>query len=319
MKSQTNGKSLDKNAVVGTLVEASGSEGFGRSLTSAQSSANGAARIVYSIDSYLDGISINKHRIRSNDLTWEFPLAIEEDSAMLSGERFEFSRGLQPFHELEVQLARLSRQGVLRESVFYLGVNTDPFHPFDQKFDASMKLLELLAKYQPGMVFIQTRSPLLVIAMPQLAKLGLHCAVNVPIETTDERVRRFYTPTLPTIEERMSMIIALRRFGIEVNVQAGPLLPYGDWRTDANAMAKELVKVANRVQPIGFSDGSEQREQELRGSTIVKRLANDRKFHWLREDASEPLRAAIAALDSEKLLPVMRPQLQSAQLGFFAA
>jgi hypothetical protein len=307
MESRRNGTSPKGNVCTTTMLGA------------ALQKSGAPARIVYSVDSHLDGISIDKHRIRSNDLTWEFPLGLEDEAGMPRGERFEFSRGLQPLHELEIQLSRLSRQGVLRESVFYFGVGTDPFHPFDQKFDASMKLLELLAKYRPGMVFIQTRSPLIVIAMPQLAKLGGHCAVNVPIETTDERMRRLYTPNLPKVEERISMITALRRFGIEVNIQAGPLLPYGDWRTDASAMANELIKVGSRIQPIGLSDGSDHKEQQLRNSTIAKRLANDRRFHWLREDASEPLRAAIAALDSEKLLPVQRPHLHTSQLDFFAA
>src|SRR5690606_18913170 len=108
-----------------------------------------------------------------------------------------------PLHDLERHLVRLSDLGILRRSTIYFGTSRDPFFPFEGCFDGSMRLLELFARYAPGMLHVQTRSPLIVIALPVFTKLGKHCSVTIGFETHLEEVAAKYTPGLPRISERL--------------------------------------------------------------------------------------------------------------------
>jgi DNA repair photolyase len=280
---------------------------------------NQSFSIHYTVDSFANGIAFGQHKLPAGeDPRDHYQLKIDDDHELVRlRSRYTLNKQ-NPFCELERHLMRLSSQGVLRSSTIYFGVATDPFLPFEAKFDASMKFLELFKRYTPGMLIIQTRSPLLVIAMPVLTRLGAHCAVTLGVETNLEESARKYTPGLPRVEERLKMATALRRFGIEVNIQVGPVLPYGDWRADAGRFADLLVEHADGIHVSSITDGSDRTERRLRNSPLAKRLAQDRKFHWLRADSATPLISEIEKRAPQKLMPPNRPQLQDKQVRLFA-
>jgi DNA repair photolyase len=224
-----------------------------------------------------------------------------------------------PLAELERNLQRLSRQGVLRTATIYFGVTTDPFFPFEAKFDASMRFLELFRKYTPGMLVVQTRSPLIVIALPVFKKLGAHACVSIGIETPLEESVRRYTPGLPRVSERLKTATALRRFGIQVNLQVSPVLPYGDWRNDASKFAELLAEHGDHVYVKSVTDGSDIIERKIRSTALAVNLARDRKFHWLRPDSANPLITALEAIAPEKLKAPERKHMQERQVRMFAA
>jgi DNA repair photolyase len=224
-----------------------------------------------------------------------------------------------PLWELEKHLMRLSRQGVLGTSTIYFGTTTDPFFPFEGKFDASMKFLSLFERYAPGLLVVQTRSPLLVIAMPVLKKLQHRAAVTIAIETPMEEMVRRYTPGFTRVEERLRAATALRRFGIEVTLQVAPLLPYGDWKRDAAAFAEVLDLHGDRIHVRPLSSGNPEEERKLRGSQVAKRLAQDRRFQWLRPDAANPLSVALEARCPKKLQPRSCGHQSARQMSIFAA
>ena len=289
---------------------------------SSQSSTGQKQYDIYTVDSYLNGISIDKHRISLQELRGSFPLTLSENHTVrAAGARYEFQRGEgdEGLHQLETELCRLSRAGILRETVFYFGVHADPFHPFDGKFDASMRMLDLLKRFQPGMVYVQTRSPLLVLALPQLQALGDSVAVTIPIETTSEAMVQRYTPGLPRAEERLKVARTLVNLGVEVTLQVGPLLPYGDWKKDAPEMAEKLLSVGAPIVLQAMSDGSERTERRLRGKAVVQKLACDRRFHWLRADATAPLQEALERVRPDCLTVPESPFPADAQLSIFAA
>jgi hypothetical protein len=275
---------------------------------------------VFTVDSFNDGIAFGQQQPAVDlDPRQQYALKLEPDSGVVKlRSRYKLHRG-NPLHDLERYLMGLSQQGILSASSIYLGTTTDPFYPFEGKFDASMRFLELFERYTPGMLYIQTRSPLLVIALPIFKRLREHCAVTIGIETCDEESVRRYTPGLPRVSERLKTATALRRFGVEVNLQVRPVLPYGDWKNDAGQFADLLVEHADGIYIEALTDGTEAQERRIRSSALAKRLAEDRKFHWLRPDSANPLWLAVEERAPEKLFVKPRPQLDKKQLEMFAA
>lgn len=272
-------------------------------------------RIVYTVDSFSDGISFGQQKFASDhDVRDDLRLGlhdVQETTQLRS--RYALKKE-NPLHQLELNLMRLSQQGVLSTAEIFFGTTTDPFFPFEGKFDASIRFLELFQRYAPGMLTIQTRSPLIVIAMPVLRKLGQRASVTIGIETGLEESAQRYTPGLPRVEERLKTAGALRRFGVPVTIQVGPVLPYGDWRHDADEFAHTLVEHADYivVQPLHRKAGRS-------NCPVSQRIARDRLFHYLRPDSAVPLLTAIEKIAPEKLREPSREALRSKQLSIFAA
>lgn len=274
----------------------------------------------FTVDSFANGIAIGQQKFEGQgDPRDYFYLRLEDDAGMVRLRSRYALHTENPLQELERNLMRLSRQGVLGGSTIYLGVSTDPYLPFDGKFEASMKFLNLFQRYVPGMLVVQTRSPLIVIAMPVLRKLGRQVAVTLGVETNQEDAVQRYTPGFPRISERLKVADALRKFGIEVTLQVGPLLPYGDWRNDAPAFAELLAAHGDYVHVRPLVDGSRESEKRARPTQLAHKLAAERRFHWLRPDAANPLITALEKIAPEKLLPPVREHLKEKQLKMFAA
>jgi hypothetical protein len=284
-----------------------------------QGKKTSAQRFVYSIDSFADGISFGQHRINA-DSDWrrDLPLGIDDTtSSHQLRSRYPLKKE-NPLHALELQLMKLSQKGVLSESEMIFGLTTDPFFPFEGKFDASIRFLELFQRYTPQSITIQTRSPLIVIAMPILRKLGNRASVTIGIETHLEESSQRYTPGLPRVEERLKTAAALRRFGVEVTVQVGPVLPYGDWRKDASEFASVLNEHSDYIRPVPLYELQKQSGRSVNCS-VSQRIARDRLFHYLRPDSAEPLKAAIQNMAPQKLKGPETVQRGPVQLGIFAA
>ena len=275
---------------------------------------------VFTVDAFSNGIAFGQHAHEPGaDPRDIYALRLQNDAEVIRlRSRYSLTRE-KPLHQLERYLMKLSSKGVLHSSHIYLGTSTDPFHPFEGKFDVSIKFLELFKRYTPGMLTVQTRSPLIVLALPVFAALGKHVAVTLGIETPDEVSVRRYTPGFPRVDERLKTAAALRRFGIEVTLQVGPVLPYGDWKEDAAGFAKILDEHSDYVYVAPFTDGSDLAEKRVRNSVVAKRIADDRKFHWLRTDAANPLISEIEKIAPEKLKRPDRTQLKNKQLSIFAA
>ena len=155
--------------------------------------------------------------------------------------------------------------------------------------------------------------------MPVLRRLARHAVVTIGLETCDDTSVRRYTPGLPKVGERLKAVTAMRHFGIEVTLQVNPVLPYGDWKADANNFAEILCKHGDYVNVSSITDGSEQTERRIRGSEIARNLARDRKFHYLRADSAEPLIKAIKSIAPQKLEMPKRSFLSDKQISIFAA
>jgi hypothetical protein len=266
------------------------------------------------VDSYAGGISIGRAAAEEKRFQLQVDGNKKEGGGLLRS-RYVMNTQ-QPLADLERHLARLSSRGELRQSTVVFGVTTDPFHPFDEKFATSMKFLELFERYAPGKLIIQTRSPLIVIGLPVLKQVRNNTFVMIGLETPLEEVRLRYTPDLPTVKERWKTARALRRFGFKVGFQVAPILPYGDWRNDANSFAEELAKEGDFIslQSIADASGAARPTGEL-----ARKLAADRQFFWLRADTRRPLYDALSRLVPEKLLHPVEQEIADPQMALFGA
>jgi len=227
--------------------------------------------------------------------------------------RYVLNRG-EPLADLERHLQKLSQQGELRRTTIIFGVGHDPFHPFDEKFAVSMRFLEIFERYVPGKLIIQTRSPLIVIGMPVLKRVRESTSILIGIETPHQDIAGRYTPHLPTVEERFKTVRALRRFGLHVGIQVGPILPYGDWRKDAAPFAKKLCDEADLLVVRSVVQMSERARPT---SVVARMLAAERSFFWLRQDSHVPLTEAIKEIDHGKLYHPATLELEEPQLPLF--
>ena len=277
-------------------------------------------RSVYWVDSYANGLSFGQTKVDSNkDVRDLFPLELGERAEVANlRSRYPLNKK-NPLHELELNLMRLSRQGELSSALICLGVMSDPFLPFEGKFHASQKFLQLFTKYKPGLLMVQTRSPLIVLAVPVLQKLGKYVSVTIAIETHDQKMADRYAPELPAIEDRIRAANSLRRLGIEVNIQVSPLLPYGDWRKDAPGFADFLAVHSDYVHVMPLSGRASAGSKTCAVAEAARKLAFDRKFHWLRSDAANPLLTELEKIAPQKLVMPQRETLREKQLDIFAA
>ena len=221
---------------------------------------------------------------------------------------------------LETNLSQLHKKGALASSVFYLGMTSDPFLALDKKFDVTNTCLELLTQYRPGMVVVQTRSPMVISGLPLLKMLGDKAVVALTIESPLERVIAHYTPGQPKIQERLIAAEGLRRQGIPVNIAVSPVLPYGDFYRDAWDFATLINKHSDYVTLGSLCRGEGDEESRLRDVGLAEKLIQERAFKWLRPYSYRCLYYAMKSIAPEKLLvPAKTFSQESAQLKLFAA
>jgi len=233
------------------------------------------------LNAYPNGITISQH-----DCSEEAGLLPESFQLRLRDTReFRLPRGKYFLYRdavrsaLKKHLSALHKTGVLSRTVVYFGTVADPFLSFRKKFDVTMACLEILEKFKPGRLVIQTRSPMVISALPALKELSESSVVSIPIETTLEDSVTAYTPGLPGISERLVAASGLRRQGVMVNLQVAPVLPYGDFYRDAWKFAELLEFYGDYVTFGSLALGRKEEERQLKQFSICQKLAADKRYH----------------------------------------
>lgn len=234
-----------------------------------------------------------------------------------SGKYFAFKE--QYAQHLERRLSQLHEDGSLQNSVFYVGTITDPFSMFHKKFDVTMTCLQLLEHYRPGLVVLQTRSPMAISALPMLKVLADRAIVGMPIESHLEASIARYTPGQPKIGDRLLAANGLRLQGIKVNLVVSPVLPYGDLHRESWEFAELLERHADFITVGCLADGGIGNETALKSVPLARQLAADKQFKLLRPYAYRHLYYALKVLCPEKLKVKPLARAKPAQLNLFAA
>ena len=119
--------------------------------------------------------------------------------------------------------SQLFHQHVMLSSV------TDPYNPFEKKYEITRNILKQLVHCQ-AYVSVLTKSALVVRDIDLLKKLP-NCNVTFSFSTADEKVRELIEPGTSSTEEKINALKELQQSCIPTAIMAAPLLPgISDWK-----------------------------------------------------------------------------------------
>lgn len=129
----------------------------------------------------------------------------------------------------------------LRRNGLVIGTATDPYQPAERRYRVTRSVLEVLAEHDGLRVTIITKSPLVTRDLDLLTRIAARSRISVHVSliTVDRELARRLEPRAPTPEARLRAIARLRARGIEVGVNAMPVLP---GITDSPASVDALVR-----------------------------------------------------------------------------
>lgn len=145
------------------------------------------------------------------------PLRLSFSSPHSTGERPKVRNALKT-------IQRLQKESDWSKAHVVIGIQSDPFAPFTEKFDLLVKCLEEMALKQPGHITLQTRSPLIVLALPLLKRFGDRLSLVMAFEALNNSINSTFTPHLPRPSERITAARTLHRFGLDVHLQIAPIV-----------------------------------------------------------------------------------------------
>ncbi len=278
----------------------------------------GASKVL-SLNVYMNGVTLSEHSNLEPIFFDSFHLRFKETKSLRipEGRHFLFKDDI--LQSLEARLAAEMNKGLLQETVVYFGTISDPFLSFQSKFDLTRSCLKLFERYPPARIVLQTRSPMLLSALPTLVSLSKSLIVAVPVETPLESVVRSLTPRQPRISERLSTCGELMRRGLPVCIQVSPILPYGKKVGDVWSFAELLNDFSNRISFGSLFYGLPREVKEYGELPFVKKIRSLSCEEFLRPYCFADLYRAVSVLSPEKLKPFPSISKGPVQLDFFAA
>jgi DNA repair photolyase len=114
-----------------------------------------------------------------------------------------------------------------RTGVIGTGSMSDPYNPYDKKYELTRQALDLINTYHFG-VAITTKSTLITRDIDLLTKIKAHSPVicKITVTTIDDELSRIIEPGVHATSERLEAIRMLSEAGIFTGVLMMPLLPY---------------------------------------------------------------------------------------------
>lgn len=196
------------------------------------------------------------------------------------------------------ELDSLGDAGKLERTTVFMSSATDPYQGVERRMRLTRGVLELFARRPPRRLLLQTRSPMIERDADLLVRLGARVIASITVETDDERVRRAFTPTSPSIARRLATARRLRAAGVFVQLAVAPMLP-----NDPERLAELADAAADRVVIDTYFDGDGsggRRSRALGMAELYERLGY---AEWFRPGAERALMAAMRArLGEERVL-----------------
>jgi len=166
----------------------------------------------------MDGVLfVERTAVAGNYARPALRLPLLERATPPSGDRIDAKTALRA-------IRRLRKQVEWSRAEIVVGIESDPLNPFEGKFDVMVKCLEEIAVDPPASITIQTRSPLIVLALPLLKRLQDRLRVVIAVEAINDSIHRQFSPFLPRPSERISAARTLHRFGIHTQLQIAPIV-----------------------------------------------------------------------------------------------
>lgn len=192
---------------------------------------------------------------------------------------------------LRAELKRHAARNTLDGLAIFMSSATDPYQGAERKWRLSRACLEVVAEFPPGLLVMQTRSPLVADDFARIAALGKRCWLNFTLETDREDVRRALTPRCPALSQRWATLAAARAFGIQVQITVSPCLPY----SNVSDFAAKLIAHSDRVIVDTYVSGDGDRGRRTARTSTVRAYHNAGWGDWRAEDAAQALYRELVA------------------------
>lgn len=198
--------------------------------------------------------------------------------------------------KLRTDLARLDRKGELDGVAIFMSSATDPYQGAERRWRLSQACLDLFQEYPPGLLVIQTRSPLVEEDFGRIAALGRRCRLNFTLETDRDDVRRTITPLCPSIERRLLTLQRAQAAGLQVQITVSPCLPY----SSVEQFGALLVQYGQRVIVDTYISGDGQGGKRT-AATEIPTLYDELGYgNWRAEEAADALYQWLTAAIGER-------------------
>lgn len=123
---------------------------------------------------------------------------------------------------LEKELASKRTKGIIG-----MGSMSDPYNPYEKKYELTRKSLNLMEKAGYG-VFIITKSVLVLRDIDLLKAINkkTKAIVGITITTSDDDLAKLIEPNVSSSSERFEVLKVLNECGIDAGVLLMPVLPF---------------------------------------------------------------------------------------------
>ncbi|HRW07570.1 MAG TPA: hypothetical protein P5121_20845 [Caldilineaceae bacterium] len=187
--------------------------------------------------------------------------------------------------KLRQELCRLAAKGELATTAIFMSSATDPYQGLERQWRLSRACLEVFAEFPPGLLVIQTRSPLVEEDFARIAALGSCCWLNFTVETDLEEVRRTVTPLCPAIARRWVTLRRALAAGLQVQITVSPCLPYSAVDTFGHLLLAHSCRVIVDTYASGDGQGGKRT-----AATGIPQLYQAADFgNWQAETAAREL------------------------------
>lgn len=186
---------------------------------------------------------------------------------------------------LAQELARCQRKGRLDSLAIFCSSSTDPYQGAEREWQLTRRCLAAFVAAPPGLLVIQTRSPLVERDFDLLAALGERCWLSMTLETDRDDVRQALTPYCPSIERRLATIRAACVAGLNVQVAVSPCLPF----SSVEAFGSLLLELGERVVVDSYTSGDGQGGKRTARTRIPAEYARLGWGEWRAEESARSL------------------------------
>lgn len=182
--------------------------------------------------------------------------------------------------KLRQELQRLATKGQLAATAIFMSSATDPYQGLERRWRLSRACLDVFLDYPPGLLVVQTRSPLVADDFDRLRALGLRCWLNFTLETDLDEVRQQVTPRCPSIPQRLQTLQQAKAAGLNVQITVSPCLPFSDVETFGTL----LTTLGQRVIVDTYTSGDGQAGKRT-AATAIPTLYDDSGWSSWRNEA----------------------------------
>jgi len=130
----------------------------------------------------------------------------------------------------------------LEQQSIYIGMNSDPYQPFEKIFKQTRKVLELFVK-RGFSVCILTKSELVTRDIDLITKLP-DSSVGFSVAFHDEQTRQLFEKQAPSNKERIDALKKLKNSGIETYTLICPVMPF---ITDIESVIELVAPYSDKI------------------------------------------------------------------------